>query len=119
MLPIQALQRHEKPVHAMALCQDSVFTGSEDMEIKVTGGFSWDICGNILLYPPPPPPQRKGKRSVPDREGSKFRRFWLLQNVFILLRRYFDISSSDIAEIQKLFLVGMEPQNNVPVVSSC
>ena len=38
MLPIQALQRHEKAVHAMALCQDSVFTGSEDMEIKVGGG---------------------------------------------------------------------------------
>jgi E3 ubiquitin-protein ligase TRAF7 len=35
MLPILALQRHEKPVQALAICQDSVFTGSEDMEIKV------------------------------------------------------------------------------------
>jgi WD40 repeat protein len=35
MLPIMALQRHEKPVQALAVCQDSVFTGSEDMEIKV------------------------------------------------------------------------------------
>lgn len=34
-LPILALQRHEKPVHSMAVWQDSVFTGSEDMEIKV------------------------------------------------------------------------------------
>ena len=36
MLPILALQRHEKPVQALALCQDSVFTGSEDMAIKVS-----------------------------------------------------------------------------------
>ena len=35
MLPIIALQRHEKSVQAMAVWQDSVFTGSEDMEIKV------------------------------------------------------------------------------------
>ena len=35
MLPIIALQRHEKAVHAMAVWQDSVFTGAEDMEIKV------------------------------------------------------------------------------------
>lgn len=35
MLPIIALQRHEKAVHAMTVWQDSVFTGSEDMEIKV------------------------------------------------------------------------------------
>ena len=46
MLPIQALQRHEKPVNAMALCQDSVFTGSEDMEIKVSGRF-------VGMYPTP------------------------------------------------------------------
>ncbi len=35
MLPILTLQRHEKAVHALAVWQDSVFTGSEDMEIKV------------------------------------------------------------------------------------
>jgi E3 ubiquitin-protein ligase TRAF7 len=35
MLPILALQRHEKPIQALAISQDSVFTGSEDMEIKV------------------------------------------------------------------------------------
>lgn len=35
MLPIQALQRHEKTVHSMALMHDTVFTGSEDQEIKV------------------------------------------------------------------------------------
>ncbi len=35
MLPILALQRHEKAVHAMAVYQDAVYTGSEDMEIKV------------------------------------------------------------------------------------
>eukprot|EP00731_Ephydatia_muelleri_P036540 Em0274g5a len=35
LLPIQALQRHEKAVHSMAVWQDTVFTGSEDMEIKV------------------------------------------------------------------------------------
>lgn len=35
MLPILALQRHEKPVRSIAVYQDSVFTGSEDMEIKV------------------------------------------------------------------------------------
>ena len=35
MLPILALQRHEKPIQALAINQDSVFTGSEDMEIKV------------------------------------------------------------------------------------
>ena len=36
MLPIQALQRHEKTVHSMALMHDTVFTGSEDQEIKVS-----------------------------------------------------------------------------------
>ena len=35
MLPILALQRHEKAVHALAAWQDSIFSGSEDMEIKV------------------------------------------------------------------------------------
>lgn len=35
MLPILNLQRHEKGVHSLAVWQDSVFTGSEDMEIKV------------------------------------------------------------------------------------
>lgn len=35
MLPIQALQRHEKPVQAMTVWYDTVFTGSEDEEIKV------------------------------------------------------------------------------------
>lgn len=35
LLPIQALQRHEKAVLSMAVWQDTVFTGSEDMEIKV------------------------------------------------------------------------------------
>ena len=35
MLPIQALQRHEKAVHSMAVVHDTVFTGSEDQEIKV------------------------------------------------------------------------------------
>ena len=36
MLPILALQRHEKSVQSMAFSQDSVYTGSEDMEIKVS-----------------------------------------------------------------------------------
>ena len=35
MLPIMALQRHERPVQSIAILQDSVFTGSEDTEIKV------------------------------------------------------------------------------------
>ena len=35
MLPIQALQRHEKAVQSMAVWHDAVFTGSEDEEIKV------------------------------------------------------------------------------------
>ncbi len=35
MLPIQALQRHERAVHSMAVVHDTVFTGSEDQEIKV------------------------------------------------------------------------------------
>lgn len=45
MLPIMALQRHERAVQSMALWQDSVFTGSEDTEIKVT-------CSScvVLLY---------------------------------------------------------------------
>ena len=40
-----ALQRHERAVQSMALWQDSVFTGSEDTEIKVT-------CSScvVLLY---------------------------------------------------------------------
>lgn len=36
MLPIQALQRHERAVHSMVVWHDTVFTGSEDMEIKVS-----------------------------------------------------------------------------------
>lgn len=36
MLPILALQRHEKPIRSLAIYRDSVFTGSEDMEIKVS-----------------------------------------------------------------------------------
>ena len=40
MLPIQALQRHEKAVHSMAVAHDTVFTGSEDQEIKVS---IWDM----------------------------------------------------------------------------
>ena len=36
LLPILTLQRHEKAVHSLAVWQDSVFTGSEDLEIKVT-----------------------------------------------------------------------------------
>ena len=36
MLPILTLQRHEKAVHSLAVWQDFVFTGSEDMEIKVS-----------------------------------------------------------------------------------
>ena len=43
MLPIIALQRHEKAVHSMAVWQDSVFTGSEDMDIKVCG------CGQQVM----------------------------------------------------------------------
>lgn len=35
MLPILSLQRHEKAVHSLAVWQDFVFSGSEDMEIKV------------------------------------------------------------------------------------
>jgi len=35
MLPILTLQRHEQAVHSLAVWNDSVFTGSEDMEIKV------------------------------------------------------------------------------------
>ncbi len=35
MLPILTLQRHEKAVHTLAVLHDSVFSGSEDMEIKV------------------------------------------------------------------------------------
>lgn len=42
MLPILALQRHEKPIQALAIYQDSFFTGSEDMEIKVRS------CSTIL-----------------------------------------------------------------------
>ena len=44
MLPIQALQRHEKPVQAMAVWHDTVFTGSEDEEIKVM------TLSNIYYY---------------------------------------------------------------------
>lgn len=47
MLPILALQRHEKPIQALAICQDSVFTGSEDMEIKVSSS-------HTLIQPPYP-----------------------------------------------------------------
>lgn len=35
MLPIQALQRHEKAVQSVAIWYDTVLTGSEDEEIKV------------------------------------------------------------------------------------
>lgn len=37
MLPIQALQRHEKAVHSLAVLHDTLFTASEDQEIKVKG----------------------------------------------------------------------------------
>ena len=39
MLPIQTLQRHEKAIYALTLWHDTLYSGSEDMEIKV--------CGNI------------------------------------------------------------------------
>ncbi len=52
MLPILALQRHEKPVRSLAIYRDSVFTGSEDMEIKVSNNntpgpfrYNWGIVG--------------------------------------------------------------------------
>lgn len=35
MLPIQTLQRHEKAIYAIALWHDTLYSGSEDMEIKV------------------------------------------------------------------------------------
>ena len=35
MLPIQTLQRHEKAIYALALWHDTLYSGSEDMEIKV------------------------------------------------------------------------------------
>ena len=34
-LPIQCLQRHEKCVNALALWKDTLYSGSEDTEIKV------------------------------------------------------------------------------------
>lgn len=40
MLPIQALQRHEGAIHSLALWHDTVFTGSEDQEIKVSSVLS-------------------------------------------------------------------------------
>ena len=48
MLPIQALQRHEKPVQAMAVWHDTVFTGSEDEEIKVMTLY-YRYCVDFLL----------------------------------------------------------------------
>ena len=47
MLPIQALQRHEKAVHSMAVVHDTVFTGSEDQEIKVSVDL-YDFCGGVF-----------------------------------------------------------------------
>ena len=35
MLPIQTLQRHEKAIYSLALWHDILYSGSEDMEIKV------------------------------------------------------------------------------------
>ena len=35
MLPIQTLQRHEKAIYALTLWHDTLYSGSEDMEIKV------------------------------------------------------------------------------------
>ena len=35
MLPIQTLQRHEKAIYSLALWHDTLYSGSEDMEIKV------------------------------------------------------------------------------------
>ena len=35
-LPIQCLQRHEKCVNALALWKDTLYSGSEDSEIKVS-----------------------------------------------------------------------------------
>ena len=46
MLPIQALQRHEKPVHSMAIAHDTLFTGSEDQEIKVKSS----VCVNVWSF---------------------------------------------------------------------
>lgn len=35
MLPIQCLQRHENCVNALAMWKDTLYSGSEDTEIKV------------------------------------------------------------------------------------
>ena len=45
MLPILTLQRHEQAVHSLAVWQDFVFTGSEDMEIKV--GLHARVCNTV------------------------------------------------------------------------
>ena len=52
MLPILTLQRHEKAVHTLAVWQDSVFTGSEDMEIKV---LNYSCRARAIREPPPSP----------------------------------------------------------------
>ena len=51
MLPILALQRHEKPIQSLALCQDFVFSGSEDMEIKVglhSTNYQYNTCSYYM-----------------------------------------------------------------------
>jgi len=48
MLPIQTLQRHEKAIYSLALWHDTLYSGSEDMEIKVWQMKLFLSC--ILLY---------------------------------------------------------------------
>ena len=44
MLPIQTLQRHEKAIYALALWHDTLYSGSEDMEIKVISTYLVTLC---------------------------------------------------------------------------
>ena len=49
MLPIQTLQRHEKAIYAIALWHDTLYSGSEDMEIKVRNVYLVSICVNHIF----------------------------------------------------------------------
>ena len=48
MLPIQTLQRHEKAIYALALWHDTLYSGSEDMEIKVINTY---LVFPVLIIP--------------------------------------------------------------------
>lgn len=63
MLPIQCLQRHEKCVNALAMWKDTLYSGSEDTEIKVSWAVlhmthlvDWNRCSCIPLCVSPTPP---------------------------------------------------------------